>query len=451
MSLKIIIVGAGEVGFHIARRLASENKDVVVIDRSAQALRRIAEHADVQAVEGSGSCPSTLRAAGVLESDILLAVTDSDETNFIACAIANALNPNITKLSRLRNEEYTEFHENVLNIGKVINPEEEVVKTIRQFMEVPGAVDISQFAGGRIKLIGVRVGDGPLVGRKLMYIRQAVGGFGLLVAAIIRGEQLTIPSGGDEIRPSDLVYFVCDDEHVYEAMALFGRRSHQVKNVLVIGGGNIGLRLARELEGSALRVRLLDRDGDRCQYLAQELDRTVVLEGDGTDQDLLLEENVGGMDMVVSLTGHEETNVLISMLAKSMGAKSVITRINKFAYLPLVRTIGIEHTVSPRLSAVNSILRYMRRGKVLTTASIRGEEAEAMEAVAQENSEVVGKSLKDLKLPKGALVLSIQRGEEVIFPTGDAVILPQDRFIILSTRKTIAKVEKALTVKLEHF
>lgn len=267
MPLKIIIVGAGEVGFHIARRLAAENKEVVVIDRSPQALKRIVEYADVQVVEGPGSCPSTLRAAGISETDILLAVTDSDETNFIACTIANALNPNIVKLSRIRNEEYIDFHENVLGIGKVINPEEEVVKSIRQFMEVPGALDISQFAEGRIKLIGVRVGDGPLVGRKLAYIRQAVGGFGLLVAAIIREEELTIPSGADEVRSGDLVYFVCDDQHVYEAMALFGRRSHPVRNVLLVGGGNIGLRLARELEGTGLRVRLLERDGERCQVL----------------------------------------------------------------------------------------------------------------------------------------------------------------------------------------
>jgi trk system potassium uptake protein TrkA len=451
MPLKIIIIGAGEVGFHIARRLSSENKDVVVLDRSAQALRRVIENLDVKTIEGSGSSPSVLRDAGIAGTDILLAVTDSDETNFIACTVAHALHPGLIKLARIRNEEYVSFLEDILGIGKVINPEDEVVKSVVQIMTVPGAVDVNEFADGRIKLIGVRVEEGPLIGLRLMDMRAAAQGLRFIIAAIVRKEQLIIPSGTDSVQQGDLVYFVCEDERLYDVLALLGMQARPAREVLVIGGGNIGLKIARTLEGKGYHVKLVDRDPERCAVLAQQLEKTLVLQGDGTDQDLLEEENIRHMDVVVTVTGDEETNILCSLLAKSLGAGRTITRINKFAYFPLVAAIGIEHTVSPRQSAVNSILRYMRRGKVLTSAAIKGEEAEALEAIALEHSDVAGKSLAELKLPKGALVLSIQREGAIIFPGGDTVIEPQDRILILSTRKNIERVERALMVKLEYF
>lgn len=452
--MKVVIIGAGEVGFHIARRLSSEAKEVVIVDSSAKALKRISEYVDVQTIEGSGSNPAILDEAGIREADILLAVTDSDEINIIACTFAASLAPKITTLARIRKDEYVQFQDGraleLLKIDKAINPDAEVVKNIERLISIPGAEEVNEFAEGRIKLVGYRVKKGPAVGVPLMHIRAAIGLEEVIIAAIVRDEQLIIPSGEDLIEAGDLVYFVCFEQDVHEILKRLGSKSKKVRNVLIIGGGDIGFRLAQRLE-KKLHVKLIDSDPDMCQELAQELHRTLVLLGDGRDQDLLGEENVHEMDVVISLTGDEETNILTSLLCKKLGARKAVTRINKFAYFALVRAVGIEQTVSPRLSAVNSILQYMRAGKVLSAASIKGEEAEALEAVALANSDIVGKAIKDLDLPKGALILSIQRGDEVIFPTGESIIEPEDRILLLSTRKNIGRIEKRLAVKVEIF
>lgn len=451
--LKIIIVGCGEVGFHIAQRLAQEHKQVVIIDRRDEALKRLADYADVQAIQGSGSSPRILDQAGIADADIILAVTDSDETNIIACLFANILAPNVLKLARIRNEEYTLYRDALskefLNIGMVINPEVEVVKTIDRLITVPGASEYIEFAEGRVIMVGIRVEQGPLVGRPLPTLRAAMGDINVIVGAIVRKERLIIPTGQDSIEQDDLVYFVCEKEDLHSVRTACACDYGSIRDVLIIGGGNIGLKLASLFETRNYHTKLMDRDEERCSHLAEKLNKTIVLHGDGTDQDFLKEENVGAMDVVVSVTGDEETNILTSLLAKNLGAKRTITRVNKTAYLPLVRAIGIEHSVSPRLSAVNSILHYVRKGKVLTSVSIKGDEAEVLEAIAQDNSDIVNKPLHSLTFPKGALILCIIRGEQVIVPRGDSVISPQDRIVILSTRKVLPAVEQALMVKLE--
>jgi trk system potassium uptake protein TrkA len=454
--VRIIVVGAGEVGFHIAQRLAFENKEVVVIDKHAETLRRVGELLDVQTVGGSGSSPSVLEEAGIARADILLAVTDSDETNLVACLAASLLAPGIVKLARIRSEEFGKYQsalsKDILHINLIINPEIEVVSTIERLMSVPGAVDIGEFADGRIKLAAIRVKTGSLLaGTPLPELRRKTGKEGLVIGAIIRMNRLIIPSGADRLEADDLVYVVCEDRELPRLLEISGHRPEPIKEVMIIGGGNIGLRLAQNLDKKPLHVKLVEKVPERCRFLAERLDHTIILQGDGSDQELLQEENIGAMDLVVSITGDEETNVLCSLLAKRLGAKRTFTRINKLAYMPLVEAIGLDHIVSPRLSAVDSILRYIRRGRVISALSLKGEEAEALEAVALETSDIVGKPLKAVRFPKGALLLAVLRGEEVIVPTGDTVILPHDRIVILSRRRTIPQVEKALTVKLEYF
>lgn len=452
--MKVVIIGAGEVGFHIAKRLAAEAKEVVVVDSSPRALKRISEGVDVQTIEGSGSNPAVLEDAGIRDADIMLAVTDSDEINIVACTFAAALAPGMVTLARIRKDEYLHFQQgralSMLGIDKAINPDVEVVRAIERLIEIPGAEEINDFAGGRVKLVGYRVAGGPVVGVAMVNIRSVLGVSDVLIAAIVREDQLIIPSGTDVIQAGDLVYFVCFADNAQLVMQRMGCPMRQVRNVMIIGGGDIGLRLARSLEGR-LHVKLVDSDPDRCQELAQALHKTLVLLGDGRDQDLLTEENIHEMDMAISLTGDEETNILASLLCRRLGAGKAVTRVNKFAYFNLVRTVGIEQIVSPRLAAVNSILQYMRKGKVLSAASIKGDEAEVLEAVALAHSDIAGKAIRDLNLPRGALILSIQRGEEVVFPTGGSVIMPDDRILILSTRRNIPRVEKSLTVKLEYF
>ncbi len=454
--MKIIIIGAGEVGFHIASRLARENKDVVVIDRDQNAIRRVSENIDVQVLMGSGSNPVILEEAGIKEAEILLAVTDSDEINLVACLVANIISPATKKLARIRSAGFDDYHdtfrEHSPHIDTVINPEIEVVKTIDSLLSVPGAVDVGEFADGRMKLIGIRLDKtARLAGIRLSDIPSMAGRLNALIAAIIRDEELVIPSGNDKLLPGDLIYFISEKKNLTETLAAFDKYAKPLKRVLIVGGGRIGYRLANLLEKKSVYTKIIERNKDRCAVLAEKMNKTVVLCGDGSDQRLLLEENIRDMDAVITLTNDEETNILVSLLSKSMGAGQAITKISKFSYFPLMATIGMEQVVSPRLSAINTILQHTKRGKVLSAISLKGEQAEVLEAVALDTSDIVGKPLKNTVFPKGALLIGIIRDDEAIVPSGDTVVEPDDRIIIFARRDAVSKIEKILTVKLEFF
>ncbi|MFO7965961.1 MAG: Trk system potassium transporter TrkA [Desulfobacterales bacterium] len=454
--MKIVIVGAGEVGFQIASHLARENKDVVVIDQNAAAVRRVSDILDVQTVQGSGSSPDSLLEAGIKEAEILLAVTNSDETNLVACLVADIISPSTKKLARIRAAAFDVFYETFKTqpprIDTIINPEIEVVKTIDMLMSVPGAVDVGEFAEGRIKLIGVRLDKNePVIGVPLLELPLKVKHPVPLIAAVIREENLIIPRGNDKLYAGDLVYFISEGGNLMETLSIFNVRAEPVRRVLIIGGGRIGFRLARLLEKKSIHTKLIEKDEKRCLQIADRLNKTIVLHGDGSDQELLREENIRDVDVVVTLTNDEETNILSSLLAKQLGAKKTITQISKFSYFPLMTAIGLDQVVSPRLSAINTILQHIRRGKVLSAMSIKGEQAEVLEAEAMETSDIVNKPLKNIHMPKGSLVTGIIRKDEFIIPSGDSVILPNDRIIIFARRQAISKIEKILAVKLEFF
>jgi len=454
--LKIIIVGAGEVGFHIASHLALENKDVVVIDKDPEAIRRVSDHLDVQVVTGSGSSPVVLEEAGIQDAEIILAVTNSDETNLVACLVADIISSSTKKLARIRNADFDNYHEHFLkqapHINTIINPDIEVVKTIYRMMSVPGAVDIGEFADGRLKFVGVNLkDDSQLEGARLADLPAIIGKARLLIAAVVREDELIIPRGNDHLKSGDLVYFISEEEKLLDTLSLFNKYDQPLKRALIVGGGRIGLRLARLLEEHSLYCKIIERNPERCTYLAERLNKSIVLCGDGSDQELLSQENIQDMDIVITLTQDEETNILASLLAKRMGARKAITRISKFSYFPLTNAIGIEQVVSPRLSAINTILQHIRRGKVLTAISIKGEQAEVIEAVALETSDIVEKPLRNISFPKGAMVAGIIHKEKIIVPSGDSVIQPDDRVIIFSRKEAISKIEKMLAVKLEYF
>ena len=454
--MKIIIVGAGEVGFHIASHLTLENKEVVVIDKNADAIRRVSDHLDVQVVQGSGSSPVILEEAGIRNAEVILAVTDSDEANLVACLVANMLSPSTQKLARVRNGDFDQYHdhfrENAPHIDTIINPEIEVVKTIESLMSVPGAADVGELADGRIKFIGIYLGkNSRLAGVKLAEIPSKITKTRLLIAAVVREEELIIPGGDDYLMPGDLVYFISEEDKLQETLAVFDKYDQPLKRALIIGGGDIGFRLAKSLEGNSIYCKIIESNPDRCAEIAEGLNRTVVLCGDGSDQVLLAEENIQDIEAVITLTNNEETNILASLLAKRMGAKKSIAKISKFSYFPLMKAIGIEKVVSTRLSAINTILRHIRRGKVLSDLSIKGEQAEIMEALALERSKIVNIPLKQISFPKGAIVAGIIRKDDIIIPTGDSVIRPGNRVIIFARRRAIPKVEKLLSVKPEYF
>jgi trk system potassium uptake protein len=450
--LKIIIVGGGEVGYHFAEWLALEKKEVVVIDTDPEALVRVSDHLDVQILQGSGSNPRILEESGLKTADIILAVTDKDEVNLIACFFANIIAPPIQKVVLIRNQDYILYREaltrDILNISLVINPEMEVVNSILRIMSAPEVEEVNDFMGGRLKMLGKHLpSDSPLNGLKLMQLPDKIERHRMIIAAVVRDETLIIPRGKDTLRAGDFVYFVCQSQDIEEILRLFGKQTTSLKNILVVGGGNIGFPLAKELETRRLNVKLIEKDPQRCQMISAKLNRTIVLQGFATDQRFLEQENIGHMDMVVAVTWDEEMNILACLLAKQLGAKKTIARVNKVPYIPLVQAIGIDHIVSPRLSAINTLFPFMRRGKVISSVSIRGKVAEVLEAEALAKSAIVGNPLKELQFPKEALILCIFRGDEVFLPSGDSIIEPEDRLLILSTGAAIPLVEQALMEK----
>lgn len=452
--MRIIIIGAGQVGLNLASRLAQEKKEVVIIDRDEKSLEWAAGRLDIQILAGSGSSPEILEKAGIREAGLLLAVTDSDEINLVACTFANMMSPKTTKLARIRNDEYLKFQEiwtGDLGISMVINPEIEVVQTIYRIMRAPGAVEVNDFSRGMTKLMGIMVDkESILCDVELSDVKERLDFEEFIVAAIVRKEKLIIPSGNDYFREGDLAYILCRDSDLEKLAVKIGVKYSPIKDVMIIGGGNIGFRLAEFLEQKSFNIKLMEKDGKICKVLSEKLDKTIVLNGDGTDQDMLNEENIAEMDLVVPLTNDDETNILSSLLAKKLGAKSSITRINKPEYAPLVRTIGLKHIVSPRLSAVNTILNRVRKGSIISAIAIR-EDVDVMEAVINGEEDIVNKEIKNLKLPKDALILAVLRGSEVILPSGDTIIKSGDRVTILSSRQSIGCLEKALTAKLEYY
>ncbi len=425
-----------------------------MIDKDPEKVRRITENLDVQAILGSGTSPQMLRNLGIKEADILLAATDSDEVNLIACLLARNLNPYIIKVARVRNPEYLEekelFGPDLLGVDQIINPESVMVDTIRNLMLVPEASDVIDFVDGRVKLIGITVGpDSPLTGRRLLSFKET--GRDILVGAILRGDQVIIPHGEDTIQADDLLYAVVRTDELDSIFKAFAIKDKELKRVIIVGAGQAGVTLARALDKNKVHVKIIDRDSQRCSDLAQKLDRVTVINGDGTDKDLLQEENIGGLDLLVALTGDEESNVLISLLAKGLGAKKTITRISKLSYIPLVSAIGLDTVISSRLSAIRAFLQYLRRGRIISVAPLKGEHAEAIEAEALETSDIINVPLSKVKLPSGSLIGAIVRGDEIIVPGGSHEIKAGDRLIIFALQKALPKLEKLLTVKLDFF
>lgn len=454
--MKIIIIGAGEIGLNIARKLSSENKDVILIDSSEERIKMAQECLDVQCILGKGSKPGILKEAGIDTAEIVIAVTDSDEVNMIACLIASSQSKVPVKIARIRDPDYsgnaTILDREHLGIDLIINPEREAADKILRLLKVPGATEIVEFAEGKVKLIEFLVESGSyMAGKRLRDMKDLHPDHRVLIASISRGNRLIVPKGKDVVQVGDLISLVTADSTFSGVLEILGRKDGRVKTVMISGGNFVGLYLAQRLEKSGLNVKIIEDDASRCSELAEKLDKTIVLQGDSSDQALLLDENIAEVDAFLAVSKDEEANILSSLLAKRLGAKRVYSLVNKSSYMPVVITIGVDVMVSPRLAAVSRILQFVRRGKVLSVAQLDGEGAEAIEFVALETSEIVNKPLNTIRFPKGAIVGAVVRGEEVIIPRGNDLILPEDRVIIFALERAIPKVEKALMVKLEYF
>ena len=458
--MKVIVCGAGQVGSNIARYLATEGNHVTIIDQKPELVQHLSDTLDVQGMVGHASHPDMLEAAGAGESDMIIAVTQADEVNMVACEVAHALFNVPTKIARIRNQSYLKpiwadlFSREHLPIDVIISPEIEVARAIARRVQVPGAFDMIPLADGKVRVVGVLCTEScPILNTPLRQLTELFPDLSLEVVAILRNDRTIIPSGDDQMLPGDEVYFVCDTKHLERSMAAFGHEDAEVRRVIILGSGNIGLCLAEELEEKypQITVRLVEANKRRAEYVAQRLARSMVLHGDALDPEILEEANVGATETVVAVTNDDEGNILSSLLAKRYGAKRAITLINKKSYSPLVGPLGIDAIVSPRAITVSNILQHVRRGRIRAVHSLRDGFAEVIEAEALETSAVVNIPLREVKLPSGAIVGAIVRGNEVIVPRPSTIIKPKDRVIILAAIGQVKKVEKMFAVRLEFF
>jgi trk system potassium uptake protein len=458
--MKVIVCGAGQVGSNIARYLSSEGNHVTVIDQSQELIQKISDTLDVTAMVGFASHPEVLEAAGAAQADLLIAVTLADEVNMIACQVAASLFNVPTKIARVRHQSYLQpmwadlFSRDHLPIDVIISPEIEVARAISRRLQVPGAFDMIPLADGMVKVIGVVCGAHcPIINAPLRQLTGLFPELSIEVMAIIRGDRHIIPCSDDQMLAGDEVYFACDHQHVARAMAAFGHEEREARRVIIMGGGNIGLCLAEEIESKHPNVsaRIIELDRKRALHVAQRLSRTMVLHGDGLDPAILEEANVGASETVAAVSNSDEGNILASLLAKRHGCLRAITLINKTTYQPLMLPLGIDAVVSPRSITVSSILQHVRRGRIKAVHALRENFAEVIEAEALETSAVVNTPLREVKFPHGVIVGAIVRGEQVIMPRPNTIIKAHDRVVILAAVGQVRKVEKMFSVKLDFF
>ncbi|MDH5203127.1 MAG: Trk system potassium transporter TrkA [Nitrospirota bacterium] len=444
--MRVIIVGAGEVGYQIAKFLSFEAIEVVVIDKDRGKLKRVVEELDVAVIEGEGGSPSTLKEAGADKADILLAVTDKDETNMIACLLAKVFNiPR--KIARIRNPEYFKnekllSREN-LDINPAINPELELAKAIVRLLEVPLATDVEDFETGLVKVIGFKVPEKtPLIGKSLKDLGASLNKK-FLIGIIEREEKTIIPTGRDVIKEGDIIYIPVKKGEIENTIALFGVPAKPAKKIMLLGGGRVGYYIASTVEIRA-DVKIIEKDEERCKFLSRNLKKSLVLHGDGEDKKLLIEENIGDMDVFVTVSNNDELNIMSSILAKKLGVQKTIAIVNKTDYIPLAHSLGLQAVLSPRLITASTILRYVRRGDILSLTAIADDKAEIIEARIGNTSQLIGRTLREAQ-PKASIIGAIIRDEEVIIPSGSDKIIKDDKLIIFTLRESIKEVEKILT------
>ena len=458
--MKVIICGAGQVGFNIARYLAQEDNEVTVIDQSAELTRKISDTLDVKAIHGLASHPNVLAQAGAVDADMLIAVTQADEVNMVACQVAHSLFEVTTKIARIRQQGYLEdkwanlYSRDHMPIDVVISPELEVARAVARRLRVPGAFDMISLVDDKVKLTGVRCGDDcPIVNTPLRQLTQLFPDLNITIVGIVRDNTPIIPTADDDMLPGDEVYFVADSAHIERAMAVFGHEESEARRMVIFGGGNIGEFLAGEIETNhpSVNFKVVENDKSRAERVARSLKRSVVLQGSVLDTEILEEANVASAETVIAVTNDDETNILASLLAKRMGSRRAITLINSATYLPLMPSLGIDVVVSPRNITVSTILQHVRRGRIHSVHTIRDGFGEIIEAEAMETSGLVGMPLKETELPANVLVGAIVREDEVIVPRSDSVIQVNDRVVLFAAAEAVREVEKMFSVRLEYF
>jgi trk system potassium uptake protein TrkA len=444
--MKIIVIGAGEVGYHIAERLSHEAHDIVVIERNPEVARRVQEGLRLPTVEADGSSPNALEQAGVRDAAMVIAVADVDEINIVACAIAHQYGV-ATKIARVRDIELGAHPilqgGKVLGIDLLINPNQVVADEIMRVIETTGAAEVADFADGRVQLLGVKIpARAPVVNRRLRDLRSVQASLQFLVVGIARGDQLVVPTGDTVIQADDHVYVVSRREFTPDILVLLGRSSGATRRVFIIGGGRIGFQVAQALEADGVTVTVMERSRARCEELGKLLAQARVIHGDGTDVRRLMEEGISETDALATITDDDATNLLSALLGKRYGAKKAVALFKRPDLIPLVESLGIDAPISPRLLTASEILRFVRRGRVVSVFELPESEAETLEVIVLPGTPAAGRSLEALALPDDALVGAIVRGEEVLVPEPQTVLEVGDHVILLALPRALPDVER---------
>jgi trk system potassium uptake protein len=457
--MKIIILGAGQVGGTLAISLAGEDNDITVVDTNPKKLRALQDHLDLRTIVGYGSHPHILRQAGAEDADMIIAVTNSDETNMIACQVAYSIFNTPTKIARVRSPEYLKesklFDSKNLPVDVVISPEQLVVKYIRRLVENPGALQVVDFANGLVRLVAVKAYyGGLLVGNALSALKDHMPNIETRVAAIFRRGKAIMPTGDTVIEADDEVFFIAASHHIRQVMGELQKLESPYKRIMIAGGGNIGRGLAKSLEDN-YHVKLIEADPHTALTISDELENTIVLNGDASNKELLVDENIDQMDVFIAVTNKDEANIMSAMLAKKLGVRKTMVLINRAAYTDLLQGHEIDIALSPQHTTASSLLRHIRRGDLANVYTLRRGAAEAMEAIAhgtEDTSKVVGKALGEIELPRGTSIAAIVRDQKVIIAHHNIVIQTNDHVILfLVDKKYVAEVEQLFQVDLTFF
>ncbi len=458
--MKVIVCGAGQVGYHIARQLASEGNDVTVIDQSEDLSRQVGSSLDVRTLVGFASHPDVLERAAAADTDMIIAVTQADEVNMVACQVAHSLFNVPTKIARVRSQSYLQqiwaelFSRDHMPIDVVISPEMEVARAISRRLFVPGAIDSISLASGVVRAIGLRCGeDCPVINTPLRQLTGIFPDLNIVVVGIVRGDATLVPTADDRMLAGDEVYFIADDNHVSRAMTVFGHEEPEIRRMVIAGAGHVGRFLAQLIrdEHPGVGTNIIEVRKAQAERVAVELAGTTVLNGDALDPELLDEANVSKAEAIVTVTNDDETNVLAALLAKRHGAGRAITLINNMNYAPLIGTLGIDVVVNPHAITVSTILQHVRRGRIRAVHALPQGIGEIMEADLFETSDLAGHAIGEAGLPPGVLIGAIVRDGKVTIPRASTVLRNRDRLVMFVARSAIKHVERLFSLRPDYF
>ena len=458
--MKIIICGAGQVGWQIARQLAGEANDVSIVDNNPALIRRATDTLEVRGVVGYASYPHVLEEAGAREADMIIAATHSDEVNMVTCQVAHSVFNVTRKIARLREQSYLDpqfsdlFRRDHMPIDVVINPEFEVARAALRRFAAPSTFDVQDFLDGAVRLAGITLDeDCPVLNTPLRQLTELFQSLRAIVVGVRRGGKLFAPEPGDQLFPGDQIYVVSDSADLARTLQIFGKPIPKQERIVIVGAGNVGLGVIKALESMPERIRakVIERDRLRAEKAADVLERTIVLHGDGMDPALMLEAGIDEADVVLAVTDDDKTNMLVSVRAKSMGCKMAVALINDPSLVPLMETLGIDAHINPRATTVSSILRHVRHGRVRSVYTIGDSEAEVIEAQVLSTSPLAGKKIGQVDFPEGALVGAVQKKGKFVKPTSDTELSEGDILVIFALSKDVPEVERLLQVAVEYF